>query len=46
MASQAEIADLFATTPQNITQHIKAILEEGELQEQATCKDYLQVRPE
>ncbi|MCW8828069.1 MAG: virulence RhuM family protein [Gammaproteobacteria bacterium] len=44
--TQAEIADLFATTPQNITQHIKAILEEDELQERATCKDYLQVRPE
>lgn len=44
--TQAEIADLFATTPQNITQHIKAILEEGELQEEATCKDYLQVRHE
>lgn len=42
--TQAEIADLFATTPQNITQHIRAILDEGELQEQATCKDYLQVR--
>jgi hypothetical protein len=44
--TQAEIADLFATTSQNITQHIKAILEEGELQEKATCKDYLQVRHE
>jgi len=44
--TQSEIAELFATTPQNITQHIKAILEEGELKEEATCKDYLQVRQE
>jgi hypothetical protein len=44
--TQALIAELFATTPQNITQHIKAIYAEGELDEQATCKPYLQVRQE
>ena len=44
--SQAGIADLFQTTPQNITIHLKSIFEEGELQESATCKDYLQVRSE
>ena len=44
--SQAEMANLFQTTPQNITQHINAIFREGELTEQATCKDFLQVRPE
>lgn len=44
--TQAAMADLYQTTPQNITLHIKAIYEEGELEEQATCKDYLQVRPE
>ena len=44
--TQMEIAELFATTPKNITPHIKAILEEDEPQEQATCKDCLQVRYE
>ena len=40
----AQIAELFQTTPQNVTLHLKAIFEEGELEEEATCKDYLQVR--
>lgn len=44
--SQAEMADLFDTTPQNITQHIRAVYAEGELDEAATCKDYLQVQTE
>jgi hypothetical protein len=44
--TQAAIADLFQTTPQNITLHIRAIYEEGELREDATCKEYLQVRQE
>lgn len=44
--SQAEIAELFQTTPQNITQHIKAILADGETDEEATCKELLQVRLE
>lgn len=44
--SQAELADLFETTPQNITQHIRAVYEDAELDEAATCKDYLQVRRE
>jgi hypothetical protein len=44
--TQQEMAELFATTPQNITQHIKAVTEEGELSAEATCKDYLQVRQE
>ena len=42
--SQALIAELFETTPQNVTMHLKAIFVEGELSESATCKDYLQVR--
>uniref|UniRef100_UPI001659AF0B RhuM family protein n=1 Tax=Escherichia albertii TaxID=208962 RepID=UPI001659AF0B len=29
-----------------ITQHIKAIYEEGELEQNATCKSYLQVQQE
>ena len=44
--TQAQIANLFQTTPQNITQHIKAIYEEGELSEDSTCKPLLQVRSE
>ena len=43
---QAQLAELFGTTPQNITQHIGAIYEEGELEPDATRKDYLQVRQE
>lgn len=44
--SQRDMAELFQTTPQNITLHIAAIYEEGELVEAATCKEYLQVRAE
>jgi hypothetical protein len=43
---QAEIAELFQTTPQNITQHIKTIYGEGEASEEATCKSDLQVQTE
>jgi hypothetical protein len=44
--TQAQIAELFQTTAQNVTLHLKAIFAEGELVEAATCKDYLQVRRE
>src|SRR5687768_3655221 len=44
--TQAQIAELFQTTPQNVTLHLKAVFAEGELSEGATCKDYLQVRSE
>lgn len=44
--TQAELAELFATSPQNVTLHIKSIYEDGELPEEATCKDFLQVRKE
>jgi hypothetical protein len=44
--TQAQMAELFQTTPQNITIHLKAIYEEDELSERATCKDCLQVRDE
>ncbi len=44
--TQNTMADLFQTTSQNITMHIKAIYNEGELSEEATCKKYLQVREE
>jgi len=44
--TQAQMAELFQTTPQNITIHLKAVFEEGELVEETTCKDCLQVRQE
>jgi hypothetical protein len=44
--TQAQIAELFQTTPQNITQHIRSIYDENEQDETATCKSYLQVRVE
>ncbi len=44
--TQATMGELYQTTPQNITNHIKAIYAEGELDEAATCKEYLQVRDE
>ena len=44
--TQAQMAELFQTTPQNVTIHLRAIFAEGELVEAATCKDYLQVRTE
>lgn len=44
--SQADMAALFETTPQNITQHIRAVYAEEELTETATCKEDLQVRQE
>ena len=44
--TQKLMAKLFQTTPQNITIHLKNIFEEGELNEVATCKDFLQVGKE
>lgn len=44
--TQVQIAELFQTTPQNITLNLKAIYDDGELLEKATCKEYLQVRQE
>lgn len=44
--TQADVAALFGTTPQNVSQHVKAIYAEGELVEVATSKELLQVRRE
>lgn len=44
--TQKLMAELFQTTPQNITIHLKNIYNEGELVESATCKDFLQVQAE
>ena len=44
--TQQQMADLFQTSKQNISQHIKAIYESGELRPEATVKKYLTVRRE
>ena len=44
--SQALIAELYQTTPQNIIIHTKNIYKDGELSEAATCKQSLQVQIE
>jgi hypothetical protein len=44
--TQAQMAELFQTTPQNITLHINNVYSEGELQSEATCKESLQVQQE
>jgi len=44
--TQKKIAELFETTPQNITQHLGNIYLEGEVDKQSTCKDFLQVQIE
>ena len=44
--TQKKIAELFDTTPQNITQHLKNIYLEGEVDQVGTCKDFLQVQLE
>jgi len=44
--SQQQMAELFHTTRPNIVQHIRNIYAEEELNEQATCKNFLQVRQE
>ncbi|HCC07351.1 MAG TPA: cell filamentation protein Fic [Clostridiales bacterium] len=44
--TQAQMAELFQTSTQNITMHIKNLYNEGELIENSTCKEYLQVQNE
>lgn len=44
--SQQQMAELYHTTRPNIVQHIRNIYEDGELEETATCKNFLQVRLE
>ena len=43
---QALIAELYQTTKQNISLHIRNIFDEGELQPEATVKEYLTVQQE
>ena len=44
--TQAQMADLFQKTPQNITMHIRNAYNEGELDKESTCKEFLQVQTE
>lgn len=44
--TQKKMSELFETTPQNITLHLKNIFESWELSENSTCKDFLQVQKE
>lgn len=44
--SQQQMAELYQTTRPNVVQHIKNIYADGELNEEATCKNFLQVRQE
>lgn len=45
-ATQKSISDIFGTTTQNITTHLKNIYKEEELEFEATCKEILQVQKE
>lgn len=44
--TQMELAELFQTSVPNVNIHIKNVLEEGELQPEATIKEDLRVRLE
>jgi prophage maintenance system killer protein len=45
-ATQAEIAQVFEVSPQNITLHLKNIYKDKELEIESTCKESLQVQNE
>jgi len=44
--TQKKMAELFDSTPQNITTHLKNIYKTGEIERLATCKNFLQVQQE
>ena len=44
--TQNQIADLYHSSKQNISYHIKCIYDEGELLSEATVKNYLTVQQE
>ena len=44
--TQAQMASLFGVKVQNITMHLKNVYAEQELDENSTCKDFLQVQTE
>ena len=41
-----QLAEIYKTTRQNIEQHIKNIYQDNELNENSTCKNFLQVQKE
>ncbi len=43
---QQQIADLFETTRENVTMHLRNVFDEDELDPAATSTDFLQVRQE
>lgn len=45
-ATQRQMAEIFDTTPQNITLHLKRVYKDKEIAKKATCKEYLQVQTE
>jgi hypothetical protein len=44
--TQAQLAELFQTTQQNVSLHLRNVYEEKELQREATHKEFLLVRQE
>lgn len=44
--TQAQMCELYRTSRTNVVEHIKHIYEEGELAEDATCRNFRQVRQE
>lgn len=42
--SQQQMAELFQTSRTNVVEHIKHIYEEGELEEESTCRKFRQVQ--
>src|SRR6185437_8685492 len=44
--NQNQLAELFQTSKQNISLHVRNVYEEGELPEQGTVKEYLTVQKE
>lgn len=44
--SQQQLADLFQTSRTNVVEHIANIYAEGELNQEATCREFRQVRTE
>ncbi len=44
--TQAQMCELYRTSRTNVVEHIKHIYEEGELTEDATCRNFRQVRQE
>lgn len=44
--TQQQMADLYSSSRTNVVEHIKHIYEEGELEEDATCRKFRQVQQE